>query len=671
MSVAMTQDAFVSMVEARLGMVFTDEQLQFIKTLDKPGICFASPGTGKTASAVAGLLTAELYKQIPGDTIYALSFTNMATLELSLRHEQACKTLGVNQRVNFKTLHSLCSKILREHYSDLGMYKYDTVKEWPMVSLAETLYNAAREFNIDLDAYKARNVVRAVRLLNSSLAFAKENVESKAVFMDTGLSYRDFQVLRKLMYDYDKQVGTVESNNIMLYTLELLLEHPEISQEFKNQCKVLLVDEAQDLSLLQLRILSLLSDNLVLIGDIKQQIYAFNGACQEIVAQYKKYFPNAWELEFTQSFRCKNEIADYATGLILPNHVGGEDFKGVGDGGEVTIEQGIDYETLAKKIRDDFLKNRRNFSKGILFLFRNNLSSIPVAEELFKQKVPFRVNNYTPVTRMPIIKDLCAITNLAMDPGSLEDISCLKMLIPELRTYDSITDWPIYKIMKQKRCEIFDVNYKYKDSYNAELVMGMLLEVHDLCMRGALVKDIFNKIYPIYNDYWLKSRARFMEYNPEHYLSLANYVIQGKKYRQFCVDELEKEDFIKDCNTRRIGVRCFTFHSAKGLEDDIVYMLDCDEGIIPNASKFKDTVEKGCLLDAAREVRNERSLVYVAATRAKSELHIHFNKELATVLTRDNFYSKYDIIYETFKPTYSDVEVFQDFYRSDLDELLH
>ena len=100
-------------------------------------------------------------------------------------------------------------------------------------------------------------------------------------------------------------------------------------------------------------------------------------------------------------------------------------------------------------------------------------------------------------------------------------------------------------------------------------------------------------------------------------------------------------------------------------------MIDCDEGIIPNASKFKDTVNKGCLLDAAREIRNERSLVYVAATRAKSELHIHFNKELATVLTRDNFYVKFDTIYETFKPTYSDVEVFQDFYRSDLDELLH
>ena len=111
MQINMSEDAFVNLLEVRMNMVFTDEQKKFIKTLDKPGICFASPGTGKTASAVAGLLTTELYKQVPGENIYALSFTNMATLELSLRHEKACRVLGITQRVNFKTLHSLCSTI--------------------------------------------------------------------------------------------------------------------------------------------------------------------------------------------------------------------------------------------------------------------------------------------------------------------------------------------------------------------------------------------------------------------------------------------------------------------------------------------------------------------------------------------------------------------------------
>lgn len=668
MQINMSEDAFVNLLEVRMNMVFTDEQKKFIKTLDKPGICFASPGTGKTASAVAGLLTTELYKQVPGENIYALSFTNMATLELSLRHEKACRVLGITQRVNFKTLHSLCSTILRENYEKLGMYRYDTVKEWKMSSLAETIYNAAMEFNIDLNQYKARNVVRAARTLNSSLTFARTNVESKAVFKEIGIGYDDFQLLRKLMYEYDKQVGTVESNNIMLYTLELLLEHPELSAAFKEKCKVLLVDEAQDLSLLQLRILSLLSDNLILIGDIKQQIYAFNGACQEIVAQYLRYFPDAWKLEFTQSFRCKNEIADFATKLIIPNHVGGEDFKGVGSGGIVTVEQGIDYATIANRIKEDWLANKRNFSKDILFLFRNNVSAVPVAEELFKAQVPFRINNYSPVTRMPVIKDLCALVQLAADPESIEDIGCLSMVMPELRVYDKVSDWPLYKVMSQKHCDIFEANCKYRDTYAAERAMGALLEIHDMYMRGGLVSDMFNKIYGIYYQNYLASRERFMEYSADHYIQLANYAFRGKKWRQFYVDELEKDKFIRDCNERRIGVRCFTFHAAKGLEGDVVYMLDCDEGILPNKSKLNNMIEENCLLDVAREIRNERSLVYVAATRAKDELHVHFNKDLATILTGNNYYTKFDMLYENFKQNYTDVETFQEFYRRKLSE---
>lgn len=663
---SMSIEAFTSMLEVRLDRVFTEEQTKFIQSLDKPGICFASPGTGKTASAVAGLLLTELYKGIPGDNIYALSFTNMATLELSVRHEEACKLLGVSQRVHFKTLHAMCSKILRDHYQSIGMWKYETIKEWDMESMAKTIYDSARSMNIDLDAHKARTVVRAVRALNSSLTFARENVTTKASFIDTGLSYDDFQYLRKLMYEYDKQVGTVESNNIMIYTLELLLEHTEISEEFKKYCKVLLVDEAQDLSLLQLRILSLLTDNLILIGDIKQQIYAFNGACQEIVTQYKRYFPQAWTLEFTKSFRCKNEIVNYATKLILPNKVGGENFIGTGDGGIVTIEKGIDYKTICEKINDDFLSNRRNFTKGILFLFRNNLSSIPIAEEFYKLGTPFRINHYKPVSQITVMRELCAIADLAENPRGTEYLYALKYLIPELRVYNNIQESPIFKIMKSKRCDLFDVDYKYRDTYCAENVMHMLMEVNEMLLHGDSAAAVFNKIYPLLYEYWFKTRERFMEYDASYYLNLAAYVVRGKSYRQFRQDELKKSEMIKDCNERRIGVRCFTFHSAKGLEDDIVYMVDCDQGIIPNKSKMKSMTDRHCLMDAAREVRNERSLVYVAATRAKTELHIHYNEELASILTSVNEYSNLDFIYENYQQSYSDVEVFQDFYRREV-----
>lgn len=658
----MTIDAFITSLENALKRVFTDEQRDFIKNLDTPGMCFASPGTGKTASAVAGLLTAELFKQIPGENIYALSFTNMATLELSVRHEDACKALGVRQNVNFKTLHKLCTSILRDNYQLLDMESLETTSTFSIESLADGIMGFCRSHNIDLHPRNLRNVVRAVRTLNSSLTFTQDNVESKLCFKDTQLSYDDFMSIRKVLYDYNKLVERIQVDDILLYTLELLLRFPQVAEEFKKKCKILLIDEAQDLSLLQLRIITLLSDCPVLIGDIKQQIYAFNGACQEIVSQYYKYFPHGWKKELTRSFRCRNEIADFATKLIIPNRVGGEDFTGIGQGGTVTIDSGIDYSTICKRINDGYLENKRNFKKGILFLFRNNFSAIPIAEEFFKLKTPFRVNRYIPVTQMPVIRDLCAIVELAQQPNSLEELPALNYLIPEFRTYQTVKDNPFYRIMAKNYCSIFDVKYSFKDAYCGERVMNMMLDVHDMCNRTCKVSDIFNAIYPLYKEYWLVGREQFMEYDASYYLRLANYVLHNKTYPQFRKDELDKYQFIEECNLRREGVRCYTFHAAKGLEDDIVYMVDCDEGIIPNKKKANEMIHKHCELDFARELRNERSLVYVACTRAKDELHIYYNESLSSLLTDKNYYQQYDMMYESFKPDYRDVEKFQEFY---------
>ena len=113
-------------------------------------------------------------------------------------------------------------------------------------------------------------------------------------------------------------------------------------------------------------------------------------------------------------------------------------------------------------------------------------------------------------------------------------------------------------------------------------------------------------------------------------------------------------------------MRCYTFHAAKGLEDDIVYMIDCDDFCIPNVRKLEEMVRKHCEMDVAREIRNERSLIYVACTRAKDELHIHYNDKLSSILTPNNEYLAYDMMYENFKPNYLDVEVFQEFYQGDV-----
>lgn len=654
-------DAFISSLVVQLGTKFNEEQLDFIKNFDSPGICMASPGTGKTSSAVAGLLTTELYKSVPGENIYALSFTNMATLELELRHQNACKKLGISNKVQFQTLHKLCSKILRENYRLLDMEKCRTSSSFSIENLSKLMLAHAARKNIKLDKYDVRNVVRAVRALNSSLTFTKKNVEERTLFKDTKLTYEEFMSIRKCLYDYNKIIEKIQVDDIMLYTLELLLKFPEVSEACKKDIKILLVDEAQDLSLLQLRIVSLLTDNPILIGDIKQQIYGFNGACQEIVSQFYKYFPNAWTKHLTQSYRCKNEIADFATSLILPNKIGNEAFSGTGYGGKITIEGNMPYSKICKEIQKDYLDNNRKFSKDILFCFRNNLSCLPLAEEFYRLQVPIRINRYQPAHTLPVVKDLCALIELAQNPRSLNYLYALGFIIPEFRKYDSVSDTPFYRAMSKTNCELFDMEYTFKDQYQGETAMELLLEVHDMVRKGSLVVDIFNKLYPMYFERSLKAREHYLESPASHYMAMASYAVRGKTYTRFIKDEIDKDEFIKEGNRDRYGVRCYTFHASKGLEADVVYMLDCDVNTIPNTRRIEEMERKDSYLDVARTIRNERALVYVAATRAKEELHIYYRDELSTLLSSTNIYSEYDELYSEFKPDYSDVEVFKVF----------
>ena len=436
-------DTFLNDLSARVGVQYTDEQKAFMRDFTSPIISFSSPGTGKTKSAIGGLLTAELYHQVPGNQIYALSFTNMSTGELKVRHKQDCEKVGIKQTVNFQTLHSLCSSILKANYKLLGIGKLTVVDTIPIEEQAELLMNISKDRGISLHPWQIRPFINAVRSLNSSLVFDRSHVESKYAFKQCKMPYEDFTLLRKFLYIYTKMTDTLQVQDILLYTLELLLSHPEVSADFKAKCKILLVDEFQDLSLLQLRIISLLSDTVIAIGDIKQQIYAFNGACQEIVGEFKKYFPTARELNLNKSFRCADAIVDYGKMIIHPNDMQEQDFTGTGKDGSVNITPDLSLASICDTIEQQYRENRNTFPRDILFLFRNNYSATPIAEELFKRKVPFRVNKYQATNQIPVIREMCAVVELAANPQNLQNLYALRYILPEQKDYKDFTKSPI------------------------------------------------------------------------------------------------------------------------------------------------------------------------------------------------------------------------------------
>lgn len=656
-------DKFINKMEIHLGITYTDEQRLLMSDFTKSRISFSSPGTGKTRTAIGGLIVAELFHRIPGENIYALSFTRAATGEIKHRHEETCSKLRISQTVNFATLHSICSSIIKENYTKLGIDSIKIVDNYDMKLLCDMILATGKDWGVNVSPQQARRIINATRELNSALIFDPSHVKSKKCFMDCKCTYELFTKFRKLLYDYNKLAETIQVSDILLYTLEILTRFPEVSQAFKRKCRIMLVDEFQDLSLLQLRIISLLADNVVAIGDIKQQIYAFNGACQEIVAQFYKYYPDAVRADLTKSFRCKNEIADFATKLILPNESGGEDFTGCGEGGEVVFKTQTDFDQIAADLEVELVQNNHNFVKDKMFLFRNNYSVVPLVEAFYKHNVPIQVQKYPIANTLPVVCDLCQAIMLAQNPADTSFMGILNIFIPEFQRYKKNEVNPLQKICKSTGKGIFDINYNFQDGMAGNTVMSALMDVSEMLRRGESTRELFKVLWPVYQEYWLREHSYYYEMEPEYYTRLVGPLIADKTFSKFLSDEARKKEIIEDCNTRRFGVRCYTFHGAKGLEADEIYIVDANANIIPNVGQLEKLKAARCDIDIAREIRNERSLVYVACTRAKEKLVIYSNpNELSSLFTTENQFSSYDALYKAYHDDYNDVAVFQEFY---------
>lgn len=656
----MDKPAFITLLSVRLDKQFTEEQRSFISNFNHSMLSFSLPGTGKTTAAVAGLLTAEVYDKIPGDQIYALSFTRNSTAELDIRHAMACQTLHMKQKVKFRTLHALCADIVREHCHKIGISKLvikDAISREMTIEMVEGMFRAKKW---PIKAYQAGRVVDAISNCNSSFIFERTNIESRYFFKKAGLSFDDFSYLRYQFYEANKALGSIPVGDIPMYALEILSKFPEVSNDFKSRCKIMLIDEFQDMSLLQLQIVHYLADKVVAIGDINQQIYAFNGACHEIVERYKEFYPNHIVKNLTQSFRCANEISDYAKQIIVFNKTGGENILGVDKGGVVSVTNKNDLNEIAKTIAEDYNKHNY-FEKQVMFLYRNNYSALPIAEALFNYRVPFYVKGYTPMHQKLIARDLVATIDLLSRPEDPNGLGILSKYIREFSQYKEAQRNPLYNIMTETGRSFMEINWKYEGQDPIDEIFETFWEVQEGLRNRKPIMPLFQMLYEILYQNSIQYYEDKLEVQPSVIMSYLETCCGRRNFQAFIMNENKKAVWIKENERKRKGVRCLTFHGSKGLEADIVHIYDAEHGIIPASSKLTDMAGKGCDMDVARELRNERSLAYVACTRAKTELHIHYSQCLSHIFAGENPYQKWDTIYSIGDEVYNDHLAFSTF----------
>lgn len=642
------------MIDAATGCISTEEQLEFAADFTKPMCSFANPGTGKSHSLINGLIMAQTYHKVPGRKINAMSFTREATYELKARYDKACKKCGITPTVTFNTFHSICREIVLNRYPSM---KIKESIEWEIDLKVLCQYMKQKGIVTD-DMQYVKNVLLAINDMNTKLCYDEENVQTKYSFKKLDMPIQIFQELRSDMFDYGVIKKKIPQGDIPTYALYVLALDEKLQQKYKDKYRIMVVDEFQDMSKLYLTILSMISSNLIVIGDMKQQIYGFNGACSEIVQEYLKMFPDARQVSLTQSFRCKNEIAKYATKIYWPNDRSVVPFLGTGSGAQIKFckDSELPLHDIVEKIKKEYVREDLSNARQTMFLFRNNFSITPVAEELYQQGVPFRVKKFYRVQDYPIFKDLCVLGLLAMEPDNPLYQKYAIRLFPEFRQYQEWNN-PFLKAFNGR--SIFSKEYRFKESSSIDF-MNALAKANKFIADERSASVVLGCFWRLYDEYIIEHKWWTLEHEQEFYLDLVRTILENKTFPRMISEENEKLGKVQQANNALMGVRCCTMHSAKGLEADDVYILDADEGLIPSRKNLDKLLRAGCDYEAARMVREERNLLYVAITRAKENVIVTYYKELAQLIKspENNDYTKLDIEYENVNVDFDDVGAF-------------
>lgn len=671
------KEIVIAKLEQMQGREFNKEQKELLSDFTKSIISFSDPGTGKTHTVVNGLIIAELCDRIPAKNMIAVSFTRAASGELAERHKKLCLRLGIGSQVKFKTFMGFCLEIIKSNYSKFGWREFKkTQSEMNAEEVVNYFRDTCKFYGVEIEDKVYIKTYNAIKKLNSSLIFDERHILNKIEFKRLGLSVEQVQFLRKAVYDLNRYSGSVTVGDILLYTLELLIKFPEISRQLKSEIQVLLVDEFQDMSVLQLLLCRLISDKLIAIGDINQQIYSFNGACGIIVQKFKEFYPDAKEVRLMQSYRCKQEICDFAYSIVEPNGMLSEPPRGISSGGVVEFHKGLNTAEIVANIKVEMEENNNVFQTDQMFLCRNNYSIIPMAEELYKNKVPFRIipkndkdTGFPKANFLEVISDLCEVFELARTPYNANALYVLKKFWPEFSSYKKASDIPLARIMEDEGCSFLEAcgKYVFKDKQTAGIIIPRLMAIDDMFVERKPIRDMIQEIYPIMYENYFKRRLIYMKEKPDYWLKLID-CLMDKSYQKFIADENAKDKWVDDWIKKRYGIRLYTMHGSKGLEADIVHIIDANEGVVPNLKRLKETQSMKCFMDAADNVRNERSLGYVAVTRARNEVHIYYDTELASIFTGVNKFKGLDKIYESYVDTYDDIKSFEEFIDENIKE---
>lgn len=641
-----------------------DMQRQAVVTVDGPLLILAGAGSGKTTvlvNRIACLLSygnayldtavpekigereiefLSQYVQHPNEqereavhgilaarpprpwNILAITFTNKAAGELK---ERLNAMLGEDGgEVNAGTFHSVCVRILRRNIDRLGYTGsftiYDTDDSLRVVK------DSMADLGVSDKMFPPKAVLGEISRSKDKMLSPKQFIQS------VGSDYR-LSVVGKIYDRYQTRLKTANAldfDDLIVLTVRLFEEFPDVLEYYQNRFRYILVDEYQDTNHAQYCLVSLLAGkhhNLCVVGDDDQSIYKFRGATIENILSFEKQFRNAVVIRLEQNYRSTQNILDAANAVISHN----QERKGKrlwtqnGDGEKIVVRRASDESAEAEFVASSIVENVKNGRKysDHAVLYRMNAQSNSVERYFIRSNIPYRIIGGHKFFERKEIKDMLAYLNVINNPS---DSVRLKRIINEpKRGIGASTVAAAEQIAEGEGIPLFEV-LREADTYPAlSRRSGPLKEFVRIITELAFaaeqesLEDLLDLLLQE-TGYRLMLQAD----GPEGEVRLENIEelkSNMKNYEEENQDDASLSGFLEEValytdldnlNQSEDSVVMMTLHSAKGLEFPYVYIVGMEEGIFPSRN----------ILNFPEELEEERRLAYVGITRAKEKLYL-------------------------------------------------
>lgn len=606
-------------------------QREGVVNTEGPTMLIAGAGSGKTRVLTYRIAHLIQHHQVEPFSIMALTFTNKAAKEMRERIE---KIVGNEARnLYMGTFHSVFARILRSEASRLGFPSNFTIYD---TDDSKTLIRQiVKQMKLDDKLYKANVVLNRISAAKNRLVSWQDYLNNPIYAQDDADNMRP--EMGKLYQTYVMRCFSADAmdfDDLLFNTNVLFQEHPDVLNKYQQRFKYLLIDEFQDTNISQYLIakrLAAVRQNIAVVGDDAQSIYAFRGADIQNILNFERDYPDLKVIKLEQNYRSTKTIVNAANSVINKNtaQLQKNVWTDNDEGDLIELIKATSDNEEGKLIASAIFETKmqtQSSNAEFAILYRTNSQSRAMEEALRRNNLKYRVVGGLSFYQRKEIKDLIAYLRFIVNPNDEQamrrSINLPKRgigpgTIEKLVVVASEENQPLWNVMENAKSYLGGRGGNQVDEY-VTLIKSFRLtaEKKDAYDTAALVAKNSGLLKELYADKTIEGMSRY-----ENVQELLNAI------KEF-TDDKEREDkslsaFLQEVtlltdedrsDSNEEAVTLMTIHMAKGLEFNHVYIVGMEEDLFPSQM----------MLSSRADLEEERRLFYVAITRAKKKLTLSY-----------------------------------------------